>query len=77
MRKVNIHDAKTHFSALVAQVQRGESIVIANAGRPVATLAPVAEPAATRALGYDEGLDFWIAPDFDEYVPQEFTEYLP
>ncbi len=24
-----------------------------------------------RELGYDEGLPFWIAPDFDTFVPDE------
>ena len=33
---VNIHYAKTHLSRLIEQVAAGESVVIANAGRPVA-----------------------------------------
>ncbi len=31
---------------------------------------------AKRATGYDVGLDFWIADDFDEYIPEEFEEYI-
>ena len=38
---VNIHDAKTRLSRLVARAERGERITIARAGRPVATLGPV------------------------------------
>jgi prevent-host-death family protein len=34
---VNIHDAKTHLSRLIERVETGEEIVIARAGRPVAT----------------------------------------
>jgi len=37
---VNIHDAKTQLSRLVARAERGERIVIARAGRPVAQLGP-------------------------------------
>ena len=37
---VNVHDAKTHFSRLLARVQAGEEIVIAKAGRPIARLVP-------------------------------------
>jgi len=37
---VNIHAAKTNLSDLVARVERGERIVIARAGRPVAQLVP-------------------------------------
>ena len=36
MRTVNMHEAKTHLSQLVKDVQTGETIVIAKAGKPVA-----------------------------------------
>jgi antitoxin (DNA-binding transcriptional repressor) of toxin-antitoxin stability system len=35
---VNIHEAKTHLSKLLARVEAGETIVIARAGKPVAEL---------------------------------------
>jgi prevent-host-death family protein len=38
---VNIHDAKTHLSRLLAQVAKGKEFVIARAGRPVARLSPL------------------------------------
>ena len=38
---VNITDAKTHLSRLIARVERGERIVIARAGKPIAELWPV------------------------------------
>jgi prevent-host-death family protein len=37
---VNIHDAKTSLSKLVARAERGERITIARAGKPVAQLGP-------------------------------------
>lgn len=40
-KTVNINDAKTHLSRLIARVERGERIVIARAGRPVAELRPL------------------------------------
>jgi len=36
MRQVNIHEAKTHLSRLVEDAARGDEIVIAKAGKPVA-----------------------------------------
>jgi prevent-host-death family protein len=39
---VNMHDAKTHFSKLVAKVEAGEEIVIARGGQPCARLVPFA-----------------------------------
>jgi prevent-host-death family protein len=38
---INVHEAKTHLSRLLARVEAGERIVIARAGRPVAVLSPV------------------------------------
>lgn len=37
---VNIHDAKTRLSQLVARAERGERITIARGGTPVAELGP-------------------------------------
>lgn len=40
-KTVNIGDAKRHLSRLIARVERGERIVIARAGKPVAELRSV------------------------------------
>ena len=42
----NIHQAKTNLSKLLAAVERGEEVVIARAGKPVARMVAV-EPAAS------------------------------
>jgi prevent-host-death family protein len=70
MTTVNIHDAKTHLSRLLDQVQRGDRIVIAKAGRPVAMLVPIADP-PRRQPGHDRVV---IHDDFDAPLP-EFAEY--
>jgi prevent-host-death family protein len=41
---VNIHDAKTQLSRLVARAEQGERITIARAGKPVAQLGPATKP---------------------------------
>ncbi len=41
VRTVNVHDAKTHLSRLLADVEAGETVVIARAGRPIARLSAV------------------------------------
>ena len=38
---VNMHDAKTRLSQLVARAEKGERITIARDGKPVAQLGPV------------------------------------
>ena len=60
---VNMHEAKSSLSRLVAQVAEGEEVVIAKAGKPVARL--VKYERAPRKLGLLEG-KIWIADDFDE-----------
>lgn len=72
---VNIHEAKTHFSKLLARVSAGEEIVIARAGKPVARLGPI-RPAATkkRVPGIDKG-KIWMAKDFDITSEQELGDW--
>ena len=40
MPTVNVHEAKTTLSRLLAQVEAGEEVIIARRGRPVARLMP-------------------------------------
>lgn len=62
---VNVHEAKTHFSKLLARVLRGEEIVIAKAGQPVARLIPERKSVPARRIpGIDKG-KLKIASDFD------------
>lgn len=68
--EVNIHEAKTHLSRLLARVAAGEEIVISKAGKPVARLVPIRARKKQRVPGQDEGR-IWIADDFDEPLPHE------
>ncbi|NPV30025.1 MAG: type II toxin-antitoxin system Phd/YefM family antitoxin [Firmicutes bacterium] len=72
-RKVNIHEAKTHFSKLLARVKEGEEIIIAKAGKPVARLVPVKEQPAKRVPGSAKG-KITIAPDFDVPLAESVLE---
>lgn len=40
MPTVNVHEAKTQLSRLLAQVEAGEEVIIARNGKPVARLVP-------------------------------------
>jgi prevent-host-death family protein len=42
MKHVGIFEGKTHFSRLVGEAERGETIVITKNGRPVAQLSAIA-----------------------------------
>lgn len=71
MAMYNVHEAKTHLSRLLERVERGEEIVIARAGRPVAVLKAVGKP-GKRPRGRDSIV---IHDDFDDPLP-EFAAYV-
>jgi prevent-host-death family protein len=73
-QQVNIHEAKTHLSSLIAQVEAGEEIIIARANQPVARLVPYSQPKPKRRLGEAKGL-VQIKPDFDE-LPEDFMVHF-
>jgi len=65
MHKVNIHEAKTHLSRLIEEVETGKEVIIARNGKPVARLMPYQKPSRPRTPGgWNEQV--WIADDFDE-----------
>lgn len=64
-KQVNVHQAKTELSRLLVQVERGDEVVIARNGTPVAKLVPFPKPGAPRLR-----VDTWkgrirMSQDFD------------
>ena len=70
---MNVHEAKTHLSKLLKQVEEGEEIVIANAGKPVARMIPFAGVGEKRQLGFARGT-FVVPDDFNDPLPDEILE---
>lgn len=68
----NISEAKAELSALIERVQKGEEVILAKAGKPVAKLIPFRGPTAPRVPGSMSG-EIWIAPDFDA-LPADMAE---
>jgi prevent-host-death family protein len=66
-KPVNIHEAKTHLSRLLEDVQQGEEVVIAKAGKPLAVLVPYKEDARKmpQRLGFMAG-EISVPDDFDD-----------
>jgi prevent-host-death family protein len=70
MQNVNVHEAKTHLSKLLAQVLAGEEIIINKSGKPIAKLVAVrAENASKRKAGLLKG-KINISADFDAPLPK-------
>jgi prevent-host-death family protein len=66
MTMVNVHEAKTHLSDLLARAERGEEIVIARAGRPIVRLEPVQQRRLD--IGF---MDVSLGDDFFEPMSEE------
>ena len=75
MRQVNVYEAKTHLSRLIAEVEQGEEIVIARAGRPVAKLVSLSP--GLRQSGWARGLmetdEDWDSPETNAAVADMIT----
>lgn len=80
---VNIHEAKTQLSGLIAAVEAGEEVIIARRGKPVVRLVKEEQSKATRVLGFGvkpgeappqiEGFD---DPELDQAVARDFVKSM-
>jgi prevent-host-death family protein len=68
----NISEAKAELSSLIEQVQKGNEVILAKAGKPVAKLVAYHGPAAPRTPGSMAG-EIWISPEFDK-LPDDVAE---
>ncbi len=65
-----MYEAKTRLSRLLGRVERGEQVVIAGAGKPIAMLVPSVDPALTpRVPGLLRG-QVWMSDAFDDPLPE-------
>ncbi len=67
--QVNVHEAKTQLSRLIAAAEKGEEVVIARDGRPAVRLVPCARQESPRTPGTAAVI---IADDFDE-LPEDIA----
>ena len=67
MQTVNIHEAKTQLSKLIEQAVKGESFIIAKAGKPMVKVIKIDAPDAgnKKRLGFMTG-QISTPKDFDE-----------
>jgi antitoxin (DNA-binding transcriptional repressor) of toxin-antitoxin stability system len=74
MQTVNIHEAKTHLSRLVEQAAKGESFVIAKAGKQLVKVSALDSPTGDqiRRLGFLSG-QIKVPDDFDRMGSEEIA----
>jgi len=75
MRTINIHEAKTQLSRLVDQAAKGESFVIAKAGKPLVKVMALdaPEPSQVRRFGFLAG-QIAVPADFDRMGASEIEQ---
>ena len=68
MIRINIAEAKAHFSRYIESVERGETVTVCRRNVPVAEIRPLPQPPRDpRPVGIDRGM----------VVPASFFEALP
>lgn len=72
MKTVNIHEAKTQLSKLVDEASKGESFIIAKAGKPIVRVTALSAPTGSqvRRLGFMAG-QISVPDDFDQMGKDE------
>jgi prevent-host-death family protein len=72
MKTVNIHEAKTQLSKLIDEASKGETFIIAKAGKPVVKVTALGAPigAQVRRLGFMAG-QISVPDDFDQMGKEE------
>ena len=73
-KQVNVHEAKTHLSKLLAEVEKGHEIVLARDGRPIAKIVPF--PAKKNRITFNDLKgEIWMKDDFDELSDELLEEW--
>ncbi len=70
MRTVNMHEAKTHLSRLVEAAAKGESFIIARAGKPIVKVIALETPDTRHRIGFLAG-QISVPDDFDSMGSDE------
>jgi prevent-host-death family protein len=76
MPTVNVHEAKTHLSELLAAVERGEEVTIARRGKPIARMVPCNPVGESHVrLGTYEGLGRIDPSFYDDMSEEELADW--
>jgi len=70
MLTINIHEAKTNFSKIIAKVHDGEEIIIAKAGKPYAKLVPLDDVKRKPGIAKGKVSDDFFEPLSDDLLDE-------
>jgi prevent-host-death family protein len=71
---INVYEAKTHLSQLIARVEAGEEITLSRNGRAVARIVPLSWQTIVRKPGSWKGR-IVIHDDFDDFTEQDERDW--
>jgi prevent-host-death family protein len=84
MSTVSIKDGKNRFPELARAAEKGETITVTRNGQAVCAIIPLEKLPKTSGIDWEAGErylrdngikrtgKFWIAPDFDDPLPEDF-----
>jgi antitoxin (DNA-binding transcriptional repressor) of toxin-antitoxin stability system len=75
MIRINVHEAKTHLSYYLTELQtKGETIILCNRNQPIAEIRPLPSPrSGKRPIGLAKGR-FSVPSTFFESLPDDVLE---
>ena len=73
IRTVNIHEAKTNLSQLIAKAANGEPFIIAKAGKPQVIVTRIEGPVQPQRIGFMQD-QLSIPDDFDTLGQDEINQ---
>jgi prevent-host-death family protein len=77
MRIINLQNAKNNLSCLVEQAAKGDSFIIAKAGKPLVKVTALytSEPVQMRRIGFLAG-QLQVPDDFDSMASDEISSHF-
>jgi antitoxin (DNA-binding transcriptional repressor) of toxin-antitoxin stability system len=73
MKRVNMHDAKTHLSRYLAELPPGGTLVLCNRNEPIAEIRSLARKTAKPRIGVAKG-KFTVPQSFFDPLPEEMLK---
>ncbi len=71
MKKLNLHEVKTHLSRYLPLLKKGETILLCKQNVPIAEIRPLGPLYKTkRPIGLAKG-EFTVSPEFFEPLPDD------
>ncbi len=77
--KLNINEVKTHLSAILGRVEKGETVIICKRNKPIAEIKTIQQPPPKKTpIGVDgkKYPDFKVPDDINGPLPDDILAYF-